>query len=259
MAIRDLKENHTEFYFSFDENIIRLRSFYYISKPVFDRLKKEQKSWMDFQKQTGLTRIARERKDGKDVIHILDNEVVELIDKARESHLRDLTEFEPFLLSQIFIFSKSLFDFYIKDLIRNIYLENKDILEKTDKKLTYERIFSFTSLDELYEYVIDRECEKVGYLSYEELCEYLTKKLCLNLFNVEDLKDDMIEICELRNILVHNKGIMNEKFIKKVRKDRYSQGQKIEIDRDLMIRSINMIHEVVTRLDSIAKCTFFKE
>lgn len=248
--ISDRPEDHTDFYLVFDENLTRLRTFYHISRPIFEKYSKNYRNWMESRRDLIFSKFAKEEKNGKITIHVFSDEeakeIAEITNYYRTLHLKGIVEFIPFLLGQIIIFGKSIFDFYINALIENIYpkyyLININNKEEIDK-------------------LIEKECRNVHSYSrdhsYKSIINYLRSKFKLDLRSIDYLEDDIIEIWEIRNILVHNKGIIDEKFKEKVKNEKYNIGEKINIDKNLMDKAINSFHNVVTLIDREVKIKFF--
>jgi len=122
--LSDRPEMHTYFYTRFDERLTQLRSFYHLAKPLFERAKKKTHNWHEFQRKAGLDRIAKGEVDGKPVIKILEPELVNIIDEYKRRHVSNYDDFFKVYPTLVIIFSYSLFEFYVFDLIRNIYSQN---------------------------------------------------------------------------------------------------------------------------------------
>ena len=127
------------------------------------------------------------------------------------------------------------------------------------RKINYNVLLSMKSLSEIHEYIIEREIYDVGWMIYEKKIDYLKKIFNLDLSEVDIIEKDLIEICEIRNLLVHNNGIITEKFKERIKNEKYKIGEKININKNLMDKTINSFHNVVTLIDREVKIKYFTQ
>lgn len=154
-------------------------------------------------------------------IEISEEEAKFLRDVTRQA-AEDYRQLLPFLKSQILIFTVSLFEFYVKDILEYMYRRNISCLRTKDKTLEYDKLLSFNNMNELVDYVIEKESFAIGFLSYDELTNYLFKKWKINLDKTEITRESIEEIFLIRNLLVHNRGRVNRTFLQKLRNSNYS-------------------------------------
>ena len=61
----------------------------------------------------------------------------------------------------------------------------------------------------------------------------------------EKYKDDMILFCEIRNILVHNDGVVNRVFLEKIKDskcaEQYTLGEEINITHDAVSQALSKV------------------
>jgi hypothetical protein len=88
----------------------------------------------------------------------------------------------------------------------------------------------------------------------------LRDKFALDLSPIDCLETDVIEVCEVwevRNILIHKAVVVDRRFKQNVKNGKYRLGEKVSIDKDLMDKTINTFHNVVTLIDREVKAKYF--
>jgi hypothetical protein len=95
-------------------------------------------------------------------------------------------------------------------------------------------------------------------MNHIDMIKYLRIVLKLPLNNIKILDEKMNEINEIRNLLIHNNGKVNEYFINKINNDSYLINEKIEINDKLLKNYINIIKENISMIDKEAKELLFK-
>ncbi len=74
---------------------------------------------------------------------------------------------------------------------------------------------------------------------------------------LDNYHSNINEILNIRHVLVHNDGIIDEQFLKRVKYSDYERGKKVLLDESLMNDVINNIHNYMTILDRELKKTVF--
>jgi len=180
----------------------------------------------------------------------LTQEQVDLLKKIMRKTTEDYKLLLPFLRNQILIFAVASFEFYIKDVVKFIYLKNIHILKDKARNIVYDKLLTFKNLDEVREYVIEKECYSIGYMRYEELANYFLRKFQINFSGSRIKKRDMVKIFLMRNLLIHNKGLVNRTFLDKVKNTKYKLGDPIEINEKILKKSMNLLLKQVEYIDS---------
>jgi len=145
-----------------------------------------------------------------------------------------------FVRRQSFIFQIHIFEYFLMSLIREIYLHDIRPLKTQEKKLDYETLLSFSDMAELKNGLIEREVFALGNQSYLDIDKYFKQKFKIDISKKKMEKID--ELFHIRNILVHNNGIVDKTFVDRFKKGKYKIGKKVYIDATLLERT----HRVLT-------------
>lgn len=85
-----------------------------------------------------------------------------------------------------------------------------------DKQISFEDLKKFATIKDAEIYLLDLKVESILRGSFEDWLEALRKDLKLSMSYVDDFKNDLVEIYQRRNILIHNGGIINRIYRAKV-------------------------------------------
>lgn len=130
--------------------------------------------------------------------------------------------------------------------------------QKTDKKIEIKKIISATSLDEIINNLIKQKISTLFYASPEEYFTYLKEVIGIN-FDELTIKN-YIEIKATRDLLVHNKGKVNDIYINKCKDAARvtDTKQNIPITEQYYIQSISVIKKIVRGIHEQVSKTHLK-
>ena len=120
----------------------------------------------------------------------------------------------------------SFLEAILKDYLYQIFVHRPSSL-KSENKITYKKVLSYRSMKVLVEEIATKEVEKLGYGSIDDAAEYYKEKFNINFTEYEDW-DPIVEACFRRNLIIHNKGITNEIYCKRI--GHKKRGEKLFVD-----------------------------
>lgn len=136
------------------------------------------------------------------------------------------------------------FELLVSSLIKE-YLEiNPYILNINDKKLTYELLTEIDSIDAALEYLTETEIEKLMFKGFNNWMTFIENKMGIKNKSLHENKDVINEIINRRHLLVHNGGIVNGIYLKKVRlPDNFGVrlGEKVTVDEKYITDSLEIV------------------
>lgn len=107
----------------------------------------------------------------------------------------------------------SQFDMYIGSLIRCIFITRPELIDNSEKQLTYNQLKTFDSIEDAKEYIIEKEIETVLRESHTEQFRWFEKKLGVNLLKDLPIWSTFIEVTQRRNLFVHTNGIVSTQYL----------------------------------------------
>lgn len=146
----------------------------------------------------------------------------------------DLLSLPELCLRMTYVHLITLFEAALSDIIRAALLFRPQIL-RSKRMISYEDILGETNMDSLVAKLVDKEISDLTYGSIDDLIEYLKNKLHIPIDFLPEEKDELSWCKAKRNILVHNQGKVDAKFLKMNTVGKYSIGESIiitELDWD---------------------------
>ncbi|OLY92312.1 hypothetical protein SAMN05444008_11578 [Cnuella takakiae] len=157
----------------------------------------------------------------------------------------------------LFVTLISQFDSFLGRLIKEIFNVKPDILNASEKNLTYSRLLEFASLEEAKEYLIEKEVEAVLRESHIDHFGWLENKLGIVLRKDLPIWETFVEITERRNLFVHCDGIVSSQYLSvcrhnKIKLDeKVGVGTKFEVSPDYFVRAYKCLYEIAVKLTQV--------
>lgn len=109
------------------------------------------------------------------------------------------------------------FLWYLSDVIQRAMRRRPEIV-KSGQTIKIEEVFDFKSRREMINYLIDRKINSLSYGGMNEIEKFIDDSLGISMFDTDDQRAKMKVLIESRNVLVHNRGVINSLFIKRIDK-----------------------------------------
>lgn len=117
--------------------------------------------------------------------------------------------------------------------------------EKVD--LTF--VARFTSIDELLEAMLERRVHELSYRSLSDLDEYFQTTLKFSLFSADEQRKRAVRLVAERNLLIHNRGIVNRIFLERTNDSSLAIGDRIQYDAEAAMSELEFLLDWVCDLD----------
>ncbi|MDR0953514.1 MAG: hypothetical protein LBM71_04975 [Elusimicrobiota bacterium] len=159
------------------------------------------------------------------------------------------------LVAQQFVLSMvSQYDFFIGRLLRCLYQIKPEILNQSEKQLSYKDLSSFESIEAVKENIIEKEVDSFLRDSHLKQFETLEKKLSIDLRKDLDIFPTFIELTERRNLFAHTNGIVSSQYINICKKEdalfnkNIRKGYKIGVNLDYLKQASDCLLEIAIKL-----------
>ena len=126
------------------------------------------------------------------------------------------------------------FQSYLVDLIRLVLRSRPTMLSTSQQSLTLEELLKYGSIEELVHDVIERKVNSLSYEGFTELHAW----------------------CADRGIIAHNRGIVDERYVRIVGSPRFALGAHRALEMDDLFDALGILHRVVFETDEAAIQTF---
>lgn len=140
---------------------------------------------------------------------------------------------------------------YLSGLLFDIFTQRPETL-KSSETITLETVLSHDNMDDLIRAVAQRKVESLSYQSFEDLVAYFTEHFGLALFP-QPQAASVAEAVETRNISVHNRCIINERYVKKTSAPKSVIGSRRELSMEGLATLVPLLANGVRKLDGQAR------
>lgn len=123
---------------------------------------------------------------------------------------------------------------------------------KTGETVRIEDIFEFSSKRELTEYLIDRKVNSLSYGGMSTVERFISESMGVSIFPNESVRTLMRIFVEVRNIQVHNRGIVNRVFLGRVTqhdKFNFVEGKRAHLGFDELVDLTRVCVQTAIDLD----------
>jgi len=192
-------------------------------------------------------------------------EILELI----ASQLQQVKGFKRILNKMMLINGISVFESFYQDLLKVILRKSQNAIIKANKNIEYLEVFKHPNLESLLDYLIDKEIFELSHKSIKDQFSEIKKKYG---FSISDISKDvnypvkeqfrldlnrLAEIFATRNILVHNRGIINEQYQKNATEE-FNIGDLRPLSEEYVSNSLEYLLIFGTELISYANNKYKK-
>lgn len=153
----------------------------------------------------------------------------------------------------LFVSLISQYDAFLTRLLRAIYEIKPDVLNGSERNLTFSQLIDMATINNAREFIIDKEIDTVLRKSHSEQFEYLEKIIGIKLRENLPIWQTFIEITERRNLLVHCDGIVSNQYIKNCSEhkciiDKVKVGERLGADSTYFSSAYKCLYEIATKL-----------
>ena len=157
------------------------------------------------------------------------SEEVKLVRKALDQKAK-LIQTYPDLLPRLgWIYAVALFDGFISDAFMAVLVCRPETMRSSKRQLSYESILSLQNRSELVSFMASREINEMSYKSIEDQAHYYRDRFGIDVGQSGVPIARLAEIRALRNLLVHNDGIVNRIYLEGLASPRYELGERVKL------------------------------
>ncbi len=199
-----------------------------------------------------------ENKEKKDISEKEAKEIADSLRKAifstdefRKAHKKlkkSAPKQGPILRRGALISLLSCFETLVAQLVREFYRQYPEAFPAESKSLTLANLKEIGSIEDAESYLIDTEIDSILRGNVISQIGYFVKPIKIDIRPIEKFIDNLVEISQRRNILVHNDGIINKHYLSKTPPSLISkeaeEGNVINVDQDYISEASNTVYVI---------------
>jgi hypothetical protein len=131
----------------------------------------------------------------------------------------------------------SQFDAFVGDFLKSLFISRPELLEASERTLTFSELSKFGSLERAREYILEKEVETLLRKSHIEQFAWLEKKFGISLRAGLSIWPTFIELTERRNLYVHTAGRVSSQYLEVCKSNEVNEviSSEIKVGDELMI------------------------
>jgi hypothetical protein len=147
----------------------------------------------------------------------------------------------------------SHYDSFLGLLIETLFLSKPEIVNNSDKILSFSELMGFGSVEAARDHVIEKEIESVLRKSHAEQFDWLETNFKIKLREGLPVWPEFIEVTERRNLFVHTGGQVSAQYLKICRIhgipcESLARGHQLSVTSDYFARAYEVIFEIGVKL-----------
>jgi len=140
---------------------------------------------------------------------------------------------------------------YVAELMSVVFKTRPETL-RSGAKVEIAYILSHDSMDDLIENLAERRVEQLAYAGLRELQENLETTLGFQLFTSEEELEQAVMLVEGRNIVVHNRGVVNKTYLSRVPGFDGKLGERLQFNVDPFFDDLAFLAKAGVDIDARA-------
>jgi hypothetical protein len=150
----------------------------------------------------------------------------------------------------------SRYDAYLGQLLRSLFYLKPELLNASQRSLSFQQLVEFSDLSKAREYVVEKEIESVIRESHSKQFEWMESRFDVPLRKGLESWPCFIEITERRNLFVHTAGTVSSQYLDVCRKHgvcapTLKSGDSLWGDADYFQKAFECLFEMGVKLGHV--------
>jgi hypothetical protein len=172
--------------------------------------------------------------------------------KRGEAYIK---RFDRFVMEMMLVRGIDNFLTYVSQLLALIFIERPETL-KSSETVKLEEILQHETMDDLIKRLAERRVERLSYQGMRDLQKDLSDKLGFEIFSSSEALTRAVDVIEIRNLLVHNRGFVNQIFQTRTSDSSTKIGSPLELSLHRLISDLDFLAHAVLDMDERAASKF---
>lgn len=148
---------------------------------------------------------------------------------------------------------------FLSDTIQ-VCMNKRPELLRSSEKVGIDEVLRFSNFKDLTAFLVDRKINEISYGGIKEIEPFFLDRTGINLFSSEGDRTKALISIELRNIYTHNRGVINDIFVKRTHKlshgYKFVRGKRFAVHFDDVVDFANCMYSNAIRLDALVAKKF---
>ena len=148
---------------------------------------------------------------------------------------------------------------FVSEIIQACIHKRPELL-RSNEQVKVDEVLKFTSYRQLVSYLTDRKINELSYGGLKDIADYLMQRLGVPLVTSKEESALLNVGIELRNISTHNRGIVNDLFLRRLPEVphgyNFTKGKRFHAGYDELAPLANNMCAIAKRLDDLCATKF---
>jgi hypothetical protein len=167
----------------------------------------------------------------------------------------NLKRFARFVMEMMLVRGTDNFLTYVSELLALVFTSRPETL-KSGETVKLEEILQYPTMDDLVKRLAERRVERLSYQGMKDLQKDLAEKLNFEIFPSSEPFSRAVRIIEIRNLLVHNRGVVSRTFQTRTGDSSLAIGSLFELSPHSVISDLDFLAKSVLDIDERAALKF---
>ncbi len=140
---------------------------------------------------------------------------------------------------------------YLSELLYEIFTGRPETLRSSDK-VEISRVLAHASIQDFVRAAAERKVDSLSYSSFSELAEFFQDRFGLTIIS-SNYESVIVEAIETRNISVHNRCLINDRYCSRTGADSNQIGNRKDIYGGTLDKLVPLLFDAVKELDVSAR------
>lgn len=141
------------------------------------------------------------------------------------------------------------FQKYLADLIRAVLRSRPVMLSTSQHSISLEELLKYSTIEDLVRDVIERKVNSLSYDGFAELYDWCSGR-GIPLQLSESDRFAVVELIATRNVIAHNRGLVDERYVRTVGSSRFPIGKTRTVEISEVLDGLALLHRVVFETDT---------
>lgn len=186
-----------------------------------------------------------------DIGIILDNKFnksfTEIIDREFSNKEDFKSSFRQIQFEYLVCFCVDNLNNYLADTLRFIFLSKPETLRSSDK-IEVSEVLKYNTIEEFAGYLAIKKADELTYGGIERMKKYMIDTIGLKLITSPEDSEILSRAVAFRNVIVHNRGKVNERYMKETNNKDLQLGERLSIEKNDIVeiwKSLPRIAELI--------------
>lgn len=173
----------------------------------------------------------------------------EVCDAAKEMQQAGSIAAADGLLAEVYI-SRGVDNFqcYLTDVLRSVFIARPETL-RSKQEVTIEEVLQCGSISEFVARIAEKKADELTNSGFPAIMNFMKERLGVSIAIDDGWKDLTTLAIAIRNIIVHNRGYANERFLRLTSDKTLKPGERVAITQRLALCLIHGVERFAKAID----------